>query len=563
MDALNFENAIDPLRDDEDKNLSVQENAKSSSFSSTSSLARDSDVTGSSQFVTNDESVTQTTDIEGEKDSQIAERLALALGGVLCFDDIASEWYSQRGGLWRPISKRKAQKIIMRRLIQELPDGYSMTKLNAMEQFLSLFLLLDEWTKDRNLLPLKNGVLDIKTKVLAPYKRTDRFNWQLPYIYDPEAKIQVIADWLRDATGNDQEQIKVIRAFAKIAIAGGDLQKFLELIGRAGTGKSTLVRLLVSAIGKENQITTDLKNLEANRFEGASLYGKRLAVINDSSRYGGEVATLKALTGGDPIRFEKKNQQQGQSFVFGGVVVIVANEPIQTTDYSSGLIRRRMPVSFNRQVSDEDKAKWLSVGGIERAMTNELSGFLNWVLDMPDDEVRLVIGGINGEMTAIQRQHLVSTNRLAAWIDDNCIAKHDAVYYVGVSTKSIKDQDQREQLISEKLYSNYEQWCFETNINPIGHARFTEQLIDVAKQCGLDVSEQTKTSKGRPIKGLAIRQGYHDRYPTPITKQLLSDEPRQTSDESMTSQTPYSDVNDEILIKTYPDIKPDNQAEVF
>jgi putative DNA primase/helicase len=545
------------------EDFSVQENAESSSFSSSPSFTGRPDVTGSSQFVTNDESITQIDDFEGEKDSQIAERLALALGNVLCFDDVASEWYSQRSGLWRPISKRKAQKIIMKHLRNELPDGYTISKLNAMEQFLSLILLLDEWTKDKNLLPLKNGVLDIKNRTLVPYQRSDRFNWQLPYSYDSDAKIQVIDEWLRDATGNDPEQIKVIRAFAKIAIAGGEVQKFLELIGRAGTGKSTLVRLLVSAIGKENQITTDLKNLEANRFEGASLYGKRLAVINDSSRYGGEVANLKALTGGDPIRFEKKNQQQGQSFVFDGVVVIVANEPIQTTDYSSGLIRRRMPVSFNRQVNDQDKAKWLSIGGIERAMTNELSGFLNWVLDLPDSEVRLAIGGINGQMTAIQRNHLVSTNKLAAWIDENCIAKQDVIYYVGVSTKSIKDQYQREQLIREKLYSNYEQWCLETNINPIGHARFTEQLIDVAKQCGLDVSEQNKTSKGKPIRGLAIRNDLHTKYPTPITKQLLSDEQCRASDETMTSSPLDSDVNDEILIKTHSEIKTTIQTEVF
>jgi putative DNA primase/helicase len=545
------------------EDFSVQENAESSSFSSSPSFTGRPDVTGSSQFVTNDESITQIDDFEGEKDSQIAERLALALGNVLCFDDVASEWYSQRSGLWRPISKRKAQKIIMKHLRNELPDGYTISKLNAMEQFLSLILLLDEWTKDKNLLPLKNGVLDIKNRTLVPYQRSDRFNCQLPYSYDSDAKIQVIDEWLRDATGNDPEQIKVIRAFAKIAIAGGEVQKFLELIGRAGTGKSTLVRLLVSAIGKENQITTDLKNLEANRFEGASLYGKRLAVINDSSRYGGEVANLKALTGGDPIRFEKKNQQQGQSFVFDGVVVIVANEPIQTTDYSSGLIRRRMPVSFNRQVNDQDKAKWLSIGGIERAMTNELSGFLNWVLDLPDSEVRLAIGGINGQMTAIQRNHLVSTNKLAAWIDENCIAKQDVIYYVGVSTKSIKDQYQREQLIREKLYSNYEQWCLETNINPIGHARFTEQLIDVAKQCGLDVSEQNKTSKGKPIRGLAIRNDLHTKYPTPITKQLLSDEQCRASDETMTSSPLDSDVNDEILIKTHSEIKTTIQTEVF
>lgn len=75
------------------------------------------------------------------------------------------------------------------------------------------------------------------------------------------------------------------------------------------------------------------------------------------------------------MRYEKKSVQAGQGFVFGGVVVIVANEPIQTTDYTSGMIRRRMPVTFNNQVSDADKAKWKQRGGIENAMIQELPAY--------------------------------------------------------------------------------------------------------------------------------------------------------------------------------------------
>ena len=71
------------------------------------------------------------------------------------------------------------------------------------------------------------------------------------------------------------------------------------------------------------------------------------------------------------IRLEKKNQQQTGGFVYGGVVVVASNEAIQTADYTSGLIRRRMPVKFNRQTTDADKAKWAALGGIEAVMHKE------------------------------------------------------------------------------------------------------------------------------------------------------------------------------------------------
>ena len=46
---------------------------------------------------------------------------------------------------------------------------------------------------------------------------------------------------------------------------------------------------------------------------------------------------LKLLTGGDNLRFEEKNKNVGEPFVYTGMVMVCANEPIQTTDNTSGL----------------------------------------------------------------------------------------------------------------------------------------------------------------------------------------------------------------------------------
>jgi len=458
---LDISTAINPLIEDEIKPVNQKKSTgkKSSSPSSPPSLARLGAVVGSSLSENGDELNTKydesNDNYEGIKDSVIAEHLTNILQNTLCFDDISNEWYLQQKWLWQPVSKKRATKAISRALSTVLPDGYSMSKLNSIEAFLTLNLLINTWENRHNLLPLQNGILDIHTQTLITSRDQYRFNWQLPYSYEPTAQTKVINEWLNDATGGDHEAISIIRAFFKMALIGGEVQKFLELIGAGGTGKSTLTRLLVAFIGEHNQVTTDLKNLEGNRFEAAALYGKRLALINDSSRYGGEVSTLKAITGGDPIRYERKNQQQGGSFVYSGVVVVASNEAIQTADYTSGLIRRRMPVVFNRKVTDEDKAKWANQGGIEAAMKKELPGLLNWVLAMTDDEVKAVIGGINGEMTHTQREHLIDTNKIAEWLNDNTVIIEGAITYIGKSTSEIKDVYEMEKLINEKLYSNY------------------------------------------------------------------------------------------------------------
>ena len=274
-------------------------------------------------------------------------------------------------------------------------------------------------------------------------------------------------------------------------------------------------------LGEQNHVATDLKNLEGNRFEVAILYGKKLAVISDSSRYGGEVSVLKAITGGEPIRYEKKNKQQGGSFVADCFVVIASNEAIQSSDYSSGLTRRRIPVNFNRRVTEEDKAKWSGYGGIEAAMEKELPGLLNWVLELNESEVNKILGGLNGRMTRAQREHYVETNKLAAWLDDRCVVDESKSTYTGSSFKS-RDEEVAHN-VNTKLYPNYQDWCEDNAIKPLAVQRFGSTLDDVCQYLKLPVKREEKDQYGRKFTGLVIRDSSHLSTLTPVTNIQLND----------------------------------------
>jgi putative DNA primase/helicase len=181
-----------------------------------------------------------------------------------------------------------------------------------------------------------------------------------------------------------------------------------------------------------------------------------------------------------------------------------------------------MPVVFNRKVTDEDKAKWALLGGIESAMKKELSGLLNWVLAMTDDEVKAVIGGINGEMTSTQREHLINTNKIAEWLNDNAVIVEGATTYIGKSTGEFKDTYEAEKLIREKLYSNYERWSKDSNYHPVAFNRFSANVIDICDQLKIKVIKD-KNKHGAYLSGIAIRNDTHINYVTPVTKTLLND----------------------------------------
>ena len=182
----------------------------------------------------------------------------------------------------------------------------------------------------------------------------------------------------------------IVRYFCRIF----EIQRFLEGIGPGGRGKSTFANLCCALVGTGNYASTTLVQLEQSRFELSSIKGKRLTLINDSERYGGSAQTFKALTGGDSLRYEEKLKSIGEPFVYTGMVMVAANEPIQTTDNTSGLSRRRLTIEFNRPLYDKsseakDMIK-IDTGRVSGVWRNYLPGLVNWVLEMSDEDMRQI-----------------------------------------------------------------------------------------------------------------------------------------------------------------------------
>jgi putative DNA primase/helicase len=189
-------------------------------------------------------------------------------------------------------------------------------------------------------------MLDPKTRELVRALWGVALTWSLYFNYLPKAQCSTIQSWLDQMVG-DEGTVQLLKALMAATLRGpAKYQKFLHFIGPGGTGKSTFIRL------EKNTISTNLKQLEQNRFEAATLYGKRLALITDSDKYGGSINVLKALTGQDPIRLERKHIQQSGSFIFGGLVVMASIE--------EALILPSLEAQLNRPNKSGTLAKWFS-----------------------------------------------------------------------------------------------------------------------------------------------------------------------------------------------------------
>jgi len=447
-------------------------------------------------------------------------------------------FYQNSKGTWRREDYRQEYKHFVQDLFLRenipTPGGFTSHLLNDVVNLTQAYITHTYWDDDDDRLAFRNGVLEVSTGEFLEHNAEHYLTWGLDFDYDPNATPGPIIDWLKRTQFGDEERVQVLRAWLKACLIGQghELQRFLEVIGPGGRGKSTFANLCCALVGNGNYASTTLNQLEQSRFEVASIKGKRLTLINDSERYGGSAQIFKALTGGDNLRFEEKNKNVGEPFVYTGMVMVCANEPIQTTDNTSGLTRRRLTVEFNRSLWDKNsEAKEmikLESGVVKGLWKNYLPGLVNWVLEMKTESMREYLLDTYEKVHSLKRvrnEILLNSNNLIEWLQSEVIHNPDVVSSVGKKIPAAKDAKERYCNSSYHLYASYCSYCEDTGSKPVGQKRFIALLLDCCKN-QLDMKNISHfTKQGRPfIKGLAVRKSdqKHEDAPTILPENKLA-----------------------------------------
>lgn len=238
----------------------------------------------------------------------------------------------------------------------------------------------EQFSSDKWILNLENGLFNIQTMEFTAHTPEFLSLTRIPIKYNPEADCPRIRQFFTEVL--NAEDIPVIQElFGYCLIPDYWIQKAFLFIGDGANGKSTMIELLRSFLGRENCSAVPIQSLNQSRFfHIADLFGKLANLYADlPSQCLKYTGPFKMLTGGDTVPGEYKFKNIFH-FVNHAKLIYSANRPPEVVGEDSYAFWRRWiiiayPNSFPEDSEETDKH-------IMKKLTKEgeLSGLLNIVL---------------------------------------------------------------------------------------------------------------------------------------------------------------------------------------
>ena len=345
----------------------------------------------------------------------------------------------------------------------------------------------EELNEDINLIPVANGILNLRESRLEEFSPEKKFTFRIPVEYHVAATCPLIDKFISEIFHPDD----VILAYEIIAYClwrDFPIQKAFMLVGEGANGKSKFIKLIKIFLGKENISTRTIQELVNNRFAGASLFGK-LANLNadipeDALK---RTSNFKMMTGDDEVTLEKKHKD-ATTFKNYAKMVYACNQLPATPDKTYAFFRRWCIIEFPNTFREDDPKTDKNI--VEKITTpEELSGLLNKCITILP--YILERGMSVGNTKNMEEEYIKRSDSISAFIN-NCIIK-----------------DVEEEITSKILYETYKEYCDYYNLDIETTQKFGRDFhskVPFARkgQITVKVEGKLKTKQDRGYKGVKV-----------------------------------------------------------
>ena len=225
-----------------------------------------------------------------------------------------------------------------------------------------------------------NGMFDVRRWKLYDHDPKYYSINQIPYDFNPDIELEgKELDLFLNSILPDKDDREMLLEFCGLCFTRDTTQQtFLILLGSGGTGKSTLIRLLIHALGKDNVSCLSLTGLN-ERFATSGLVGKLLNTCADiETKALEDPATIKKLLGEDTMRGERKGLDSFDFDSYARLLFSANDIPVIKNEKSDGFYRRLLICPMNEKpyhIDPDLSAKlqkcvkrfiWLSMSALKR-----------------------------------------------------------------------------------------------------------------------------------------------------------------------------------------------------
>ncbi|HCL5279442.1 TPA: DNA primase [Salmonella enterica] len=291
--------------------------------------------------------------------SQRGEVLLAHYDGDLAIHADSDTVHHYNGVVWNPLPDKELQRE-MAQIYIDAEVAYSQNAVKSAVETMKLSLPVMGVTA-RNLIGFSNGVFDTRTGQFRQHSKTDWLLIASELPFSPPAEGETLSShapnfwkWLRrSVANNDRKTDRVLAALFMVLANRYDWQLFLEVTGPGGSGKSVMAEICTMLAGKANTVSASMKALEDAR-DRALVVGYSLIIMPDMTRYAGDGAGIKAITGGDKVSIDPKHKAPYSTRI-PAVVLAVNNNAMTFSDRSGGISRRRVIFNFSEVVPENER----------------------------------------------------------------------------------------------------------------------------------------------------------------------------------------------------------------
>ncbi|CAI0698157.1 DNA primase TraC [Serratia liquefaciens] len=289
-------------------------------------------------------------DLKAMSASEKAELLAEHYQHLLAVPQVGEDLCRYENGAWQVLPYRVLSREIAA-LFQKIRAPFSAAGINSILDTLRL-MVPQMGTPARHLIGFRNGVFDTTTGHFSAHQKTHWLRTVNSVDYTPPKAGENLADhapyfwrWLTRSAGQQPDkQARILAALFMVLANRYDWQLFLEVTGPGGSGKSVMAAIASLLAGKDNTTSATIDTLESSR-ERASVVGFSLIILPDQEKWSGDGAGIKAITGGDAVAIDPKYRDAYSTHI-PAVILAVNNNPMQFSDRSGGVSRRRVILPF-------------------------------------------------------------------------------------------------------------------------------------------------------------------------------------------------------------------------